>query len=556
MKLFLYYAFHSTVNTIKKLLKTWVAIILAIVVAGALIGVVAGSIANLVEKKQAEKIENEIEEVTKEDEEGDVGFNLELTFENAGMTQSDIVDLVASMTILLIFATSFLSSKSTGNLFKPGDVVMLFSAPMKPQTVMLYRVVCSLGMMIFVGFYMIFQVPNLVMNVGMNLPAALALVVAYVLVMFFATLFQVTFYTIFSKVDILRRNMYTIIAGIYGLIIVGLIIYMKLTGQEFINASLHYFTGSKTFWVPFWGWLRAFCYYAVEGELLKSLMFFGLIAVGCAALVAVIWNLDADFYEDAIGSVEKMAQKMDNAKLASTSGTVKRKKDRRASLKREGFEKGFGANVFLYKALYNRNRFAKFRIFTTTSLVYIGIAVLVSYFCKEIKDFNPFFIVGGAFTLAVFYRTIGNPLEEDTSREFFLMIPEKTIKKLFYSYCGGLINTFLDLIIPFVIASVMLKADVFMVIGWLLFVLSVDYFGTSVGTFIAVSIPFKEGTSIKQMVQIMFIYFGVFPALVCLILGVIFEKMLLFGVIAALFDVAAGSLFFFLIPVFLNKGTK
>lgn len=556
MKLFLYYAFHSTVNTIKKMLKTWVAIIFACVLAGVLIGVAAGSIANLAEKKHEEKIETEIETVTEEDIEVEDGFDMESVFDKAGMTKGDVVDLVASAAILFIFATSFLSSKSTGNLFKPGDVVMLFSAPMKPQTVMLFRVCCSLGMMIFVGLYMIFQVPNLVMNVGLSLPAALALMIAYVFVMFYAMLFQVTFYTVFSKVDVLRKNMYTIIAALYGLILVGLIVYMKVTGQDVINAALHYFTGSKTFFVPFWGWLRAFCYYAVEGNYGLMVLFAALIVAGCVALIAVIWNLDADFYEDAIGSVEKMTQKMDNAKLASTSGTVKRKKDRRAGLQREGFDKGFGANVLYYKSLYNRKRFAKLRVFTTTSLVYIAIAFFVSYFCREIEDFNPFFIVGGAFTLAVFYRTLGNPLEEDTSREFFMMIPEKTVKKLLYSYLGGLTNTLLDLVIPFVIASIMLEADLFMVVGWLLFVLSVDFFGTSVGSFIAVSIPFKEGTSIKQVIQVMFIYFGILPAAVCLALGVILEKMLIFGLIAALFDVAVGSLFFFLIPVFLNKGTR
>lgn len=554
MKLFVYYAFHSTVNTIKKLLKTWVAIILVILVVSALVGLVAGSITNLVEKKNAEKQGIQTEETVEENT--DVGFDLGVFFENAGFTKSDVVDLVASLTILLIFATSFLSSKSTGNLFKPGDVVMLFAAPMKPQSVMLFRVICSLGMMVFVGFYMIFQVPNLVMNVGMSLGGAFSLILAYMLVMMFAMLFQVTFYTVFSKVDVLRKNMYTIIAGLYGLIVVGLIVYMKVTGQNFVNAALHYFTGSKTFWVPFWGWLRAFCFYAVDGQMLKAYLFFALIVAGLAALIAIIWNLDADFYEDAIASVDKVAAKLDNAKLAATSGTVTRKKDRRASLKREGFDKGFGANVFFHKAMYNRTRFAKFRAFTTTSLIYIGISAVASYFCREIKNFNPFFIIGGIFTLAVFYRSMGNPLEEDTSREFFMLIPEKTIKKLFFSYLGGMMNTLLDLVIPFVIAAVMLDADIFMVLGWFLFVLSVDFFGTSVGTFIAVSVPFKEGTQIKQIIQIMFVYFGIGPAIVCLILGIVLENMLLFGAIAAAFDVVLGSIFFFLIPVFLERGTR
>ena len=87
-------------------------------------------------------------------------------------------------------------------------------------------------------------------------------------------------------------------------------------------------------------------------------------------------------------------------------------------------------------------------------------------------------------------------------------------------------------------------------------VLSVDYFGTAVGTFISVSVPYKDGASIKQVIQVMFVYFGIMPAAVCIILGVVFEKVLLFSIIAASFDILAGSLFFFLIPLFLEGGNK
>lgn len=555
MRLFLYYAFHSVINTIKKMFRTWIAIILLVVAVGVVFGLVAGGIGSLIENKIADNEEEQIEEVVEEESEG-IGFSFTAFFEEAEFTKSDIVDLVASLAMLFIFATSFLSSKSTGNLFKPADVVMLFSAPMKPQSVMLFRVLTSMGMMLLVGFYMLFQMPDLIMNMGFSVGAAISMIVAYMMIMLFATLFQVTFYTVFSKVDVLRKNMYTVLAGIYILIGFGLIAYMKITNQTIINAALHYFTGKKTFWVPFWGWLRAFCYYSVEGQFGKAYLFFAMIVAGIAVLITVIWKMDADFYEDAIASADKYAAKLENAKMAGTSGTVKRGKDRRANLQREGFDKGYGASVFLHKALYNRHRFAKLGVATTTMLIYIGISLLVSLLCREITAFNPFFIVGGVFTLAVFYRSLGNPMEEDTSREFFIMIPEKMIKKLFFSYIGGMTNTLLDLVVPFVIAAVILKADVFMVVGWLLFVLSVDYFGTAVGTFISVSVPYKDGASIKQVIQVLFVYFGIMPAAVCIILGVVFEKVLLFSIIAASFDILAGSLFFFLIPLFLEGGNR
>ena len=42
MRLFFYYTFHSFINTIKKVLKTWVAIMLACLVLGGLIGLGVG----------------------------------------------------------------------------------------------------------------------------------------------------------------------------------------------------------------------------------------------------------------------------------------------------------------------------------------------------------------------------------------------------------------------------------------------------------------------------------------------------------------------------------
>ena len=46
MRLFIYYAVHSFLNTLKKLLKTWVAVFLVIGLGGALIGGIIGLVIN------------------------------------------------------------------------------------------------------------------------------------------------------------------------------------------------------------------------------------------------------------------------------------------------------------------------------------------------------------------------------------------------------------------------------------------------------------------------------------------------------------------------------
>ena len=46
MRLFFYYVTHSFLNTLKKLLKTWVAVFLVLAVGGAVIGGVIGLVAS------------------------------------------------------------------------------------------------------------------------------------------------------------------------------------------------------------------------------------------------------------------------------------------------------------------------------------------------------------------------------------------------------------------------------------------------------------------------------------------------------------------------------
>ena len=58
MRLFIYYAVHSFLNTLKKLLKTWVAVFLVLAVGGAVIGGVIGLVASAVSKNdEPEKLE-------------------------------------------------------------------------------------------------------------------------------------------------------------------------------------------------------------------------------------------------------------------------------------------------------------------------------------------------------------------------------------------------------------------------------------------------------------------------------------------------------------------
>ena len=231
---------------------------------------------------------------------------------------------------------------------------------------------------------------------------------------------------------------------------------------------------------------------------------------------------------------------------------IRRKKDRSDKLRRDGMQHGSGANVFFYKAMYNRFRFAHLGIFTKTSETYLFAAVAVSVLCRfviQAEGLIPVMLTLGVLT---FFRAMGNPLEQDTQMDHFLLIPENTWHKLFWSLMGGTANCFLDLLPAVIVAALLLGENMLIALAWIPLIVSVDFFATTVGAFIGLSVPVSAGKMIKQLIQILFIYFGLLPDIAIMAIGLVFEQPVLAAIGCVVVNILLGLVFFFLTPLFLE----
>ena len=565
MRLFCYYTFHTVVNTIRKVLKTWVAIFFAFLIFGVVIGL---GVSFLIPDSDDEKDgnnKNAITAVTDDDsaDKSEDGTEISVSpdtsknpgfLKSRGKTKTDLVDLIISAVFFLTLAFNISGAKGSGRIFKPADVPMLFASPMKPQSVLMFRLISSLAASLALSLYMIFQLPNLMKNGGFSTWGAVSMLIAYALVLIFGTLVQVTFYTIMSRTKYGTGGLakavitvYAVIAGIFG-------IYTVATGKDALTAAFDFFANRNTFWVPFWGWMRGFVYYAIEGNLALSLLFLALFVFACVLIIVLIWKVPADFYEDALVQTEKQAAVLENAKNASKGVAVVREKDRSDKLERDGFRRGFGANVFLHKALYNRLRFAKWKIFSITMISFTLAAAFAAWMVgRNEVPFDPFLIPACVLAFMMFYRTLGNPLKEDTSREFFILIPESPMKKIWYSLLGSVLVNAVDLVAAVIVAGIILGTSPLVMLGWFLFILSVSLYGTAVGAFVDLSVPGEFGSTIKAFVQIMLLYFGLMPAAVFVILGIVLKMPFLTLVVGTIADVGIGALFTLITPHFLTN---
>lgn len=547
MKLFSYYVLHTFKNSLRKLLKTWVLIFLVVCIA---VGVGVGMFAAFLEDSAEEPLPADPSQTETADEPEEE----ESLFDAIGIEADDLIELIAGGIMLAVFVFFALSADKNGSkIFLPADVNLLFASPMKPQSVLMFRLTMQLGVAILGSAYMLFQIPNLVLNAGMSIWAALSLVAAWCFTIVIATLIQVLLYTLSSTYPTVKKFLRQGIYVLLALIVASYLLFAVQSGEDFIKATALFFNSPYSRFVPFWGWLKGFCVFAIQGSIVGVALCFAALVLGGGLMIYIIWHIKADFYEDAMAKSEETAELLARVQSEKSSGIlIKRKKDRSDQLQRDGLRHGSGANVFFFKTMYNRFRFAHLGFLTKTMEFYLVTAMGVASICRFVAHTDSVVPVALSLAAISFFRSLGNPLEQDTNMDYFVLIPESTWAKLFWSLMGGTVNCLLDVLPAVIVGALLVGANPLLALAWVPFIVSVDFYATNVGAFIGLSVPVSAGKTLKQIVQIMFIYFGLLPDIAIIAIGFVFEFAVIALIGAAALNVFLGFLFFGLSPIFLD----
>ena len=549
MRMFLYYIGHTFVNQIRKLFKTWVVVfILICFVMGGLIGFGASLLSD-----KAEETASEISET--QDNEQEIQETEEAEAERDPVRVLAITELAVGVVMLAMLVYSVLSGEKSGsNIFMMADVNLLFSAPLKPQSVLLFRLVAQMGAMIAASIYLVFQIPNLIINAGFSALAAIALLLAWVIILLVGRLFSVLVYSLVSTYPGFRRYVRPFVYAVIAVVLVSVGVRWRAGGLSIIEAASGTLNAPWTRWIPFWGWTKGFVISAVDGRVGAMLVYLVLNIAACILLTYIIWELRVDFYEDAMAKSAETAERQ--AAMQEGNTAARRKKDRADDLKRDGLRRGWGASVYFWKSMYNRFRFAKFGFLTKTLMMYLVIGVGGALFLKYAVHYERFVIIALAFGAAVFFRSLGNPIAQDTQQANFSLIPEKSGSKAAYSLLGGTVNCFLDMLPGYLIAAVILRADPLFALVALIMILSIDLYSSTVGTFIDLSLATNLSKMVKSFIQILFIYFGLIPIAGILAYGMVMNQTVPFMAVAIVFCLAISCLMFAFIPGFIRNGRK
>lgn len=556
MRLWGYYALHTFINTIKKIFKSKVMIvILCSFLIGGVVGGSVGFISSLVEDQaQTES------SVSKDDKTNDPAqMEEDFMTVHADAIRESIPAATMILLLVVVLWGIYGGSKKGSDFFLMADANILFAAPLKAQTVLMFRLSFQMLALLFFTFYLIFQVPSMKLILGLDNFAIVAIFLAWGMLLFMSKLMSVFTYTLTATYEHLKKYVVPFVFAV-GLLVVAATgaVYIS-TGNDYMATLRLTYGADWSNYIPVFGWYKAMVMNAINGHVFASLGYMALNFVFLIALVWGIWHIKADFYEDALAG----AQKRDDMTKAALEGR-NINKDKKQSAKRtqklehkvrKSYElKGWGASVFLHKSILNRRRFSKFGFVTNTLLLYLAIGGLGAAFMAYKTDLREISVIGLIMALTLFFRNFGNPIEIESSHNWLFLVPEDPYKKVLYAILAGSVDCVLDLLPGIVVATVILRGNPLMALLWLATLVSMDFMFSCFGLLLQAILPSSAMDVVKSMLQMMLRAFIIVVIAIAFAIGTVLQGLALGAVFCMFTSLAVGTICFIVYPSLLHRG--
>lgn len=531
MRLTSYYIIHTTKNIIKRLFHSKVGFF---ILGFILFFIVLFFIAKIEDSHEPEPTVQEIMED-----------------EVQGEKAQRVIGVIASGVFLLVFLYQIGSGEKKGTgIFQLPDVNLLFSAPVRPQSILLFRISLQMGASLIATLYMLFQLPNLVLNMNVSIFAGLGLLLAYFLMLLLGTLCSVLTYCICANHPRIKAMIHPVVYTVLAIFLLAFGVLVQIKKKSVIDAAEILLCRGWFRNIPIIGWLKGFTVGFFEENITYIALYGFLLVLSVVLIILCIYRTPVDFYEDAVAGAQKMQETLN----ASKEGRMIQR-ERSAKINRtEGIGRGFGADVFYYKTVYNHKRFAKLHLFTSTSQIYYLVFIGMSVFFVMTKNTSGFPVLIAVAAFISLFFTAGSSLSTEMTLNYIYLVPESEMSKVIYSSLGDIRDYLLDTLIPYVVSCVLLKVDPVLAIGCYLALVSFYYLALQLGTWMDLLFPSSVALAVKLTICYFLKFFAIIPAGIVLLIAMGLHAMTTGMYIAAIVTVASGVFFMCLCPALLRRG--
>lgn len=454
-----------------------------------------------------------------------------------GLPETDFVvqNLVGGFTLLALAFLVYQLIRATKNnvtFFKMADVNLLFTAPVKPENLLLYymgrSILPSLGGSIL---FVIYGGSQLAKQFELTFGNAFFLIIGFAL--FFFMVFPIRFliYTLHTKYGVMEY----IRGGVIGLgIALALMILIPgFMAEKFWQGMFSWMASPWFDLFPLVGWTRGIMSYASHGNIVLALGFVGLYGLAYFSMVKLVIRFAGYYYEDVLEATKTNEDKLDKArgKQEIDEGTYSLNAKKQLALP----DFGAGAKAFYWRNYVHSSRQDFHPLFGIYTMGMAAIGIIMAglsnfdWFSHKVLYFYLLFLLFFYFMAGIGRANIG-----DLKKPFFILIPASWTSKFWNMIKLDLLQTLLFasvLIIP----SVFLAQVSFGLIPLFLIGIVVCYLiGFSINLIPQVALD--EGWDRKLIKPFMIggiFLFGIIPAVILSVIVFIITKQFVWALLTA-----------------------
>jgi len=381
-------------------------------------------------------------------------------------TKPDIFISVFMAIVIISFLYSlYKGTKSINSRFDMCDVNLIFTSPIRPQTVLLYGVIKQIAIELLTSFYIVYQIPNFLRDFNVPVINQVFLICAFLLFQFvFCNVVKLLIFALNTKYKVIGPIIRSLIK-VMGLTLAAGLILLIIKGNfmqqlKLIENGITYDPWIK--FIPVIGWMREIVFQSISGIGLAPLIYLFLMILLSGVMLYIIYKLELDFYEDMLTSAEHN-DVVKNYKRDKVSSQVRKQSFLNRPLKTVTLNlKGiYGGKVIFFKHMneYFKRSFVFF--INLYSLVLLSASIILSIYAK---DMSIKLILIIASLLLFFTAGFGGKIYSEINHPYIFLLPDKPKTKLLYGILSSLIKIFTDSLLLFLPFGIMSKTSVYEIV--------------------------------------------------------------------------------------------
>lgn len=325
-----------------------------------------------------------------------------------------------TLIFVLISKNGFYNGAS---MFTMQDVNLVFTSPIKQNTVLSYGLIQQLGRSLMLGFFILFQSGTVCATYGVGFEVLIYILIGYGVTVFLSQMLAMVIYSLTSSDDkkckALKGIYYAVIAGFAGYAVYLCIANGGINLTNLVSVTQHF--AARFF--PVSGMTALLVRGAISADTLKITG--GIIY--CAAFWVLyrlaVRFINSDYYEDVLQSTETSF----SAIAARKEGKAAENTPKNIKTGKTGINKGTGASA-IYEKHKIENRRSKKLLLSAASLVTVIFSIVTCFIFRD----EPI----GVFGMNVYIMTMSvatGRWAKELSYPYIYLIPESSFKKLLYT---------------------------------------------------------------------------------------------------------------------------